>query len=155
MTLEQLNYGPVWNRLCSDYERKSKIIPPNGLLINLIIWNATAKKSSPALRFVTRLGPRFSRNATLIPLGHLLLDPTAGRVLSLPPCSRGRGHRRRSSPPGCARRACHRRRSSPPGRAHHPSPPSSRQACQEAPPSPLSSSPPATGPLLHRASRRR
>ena len=81
-------YGPVWDRFTQIISEKSQIIPPNALLIILLFWNATAKKSTPTLRFETRLAPRFSQNATLSPCSPSVLssppDPDLDRA-SLPP----------------------------------------------------------------------
>ena len=50
---------------------KSKIIPPNVLITNRLIWNANAKKKIGPL-IETRLAARFSKNAGLFPTRSLL-----------------------------------------------------------------------------------
>ena len=79
---------PCLGPLYSDYKQKSQIITSNALLIIMLFWNATAKKSTPTLHFETRLAPRFSQNATLSPCSPSVLssppDPDLDRA-SLPP----------------------------------------------------------------------
>ena len=77
---------------------KSKIIPPNALITNWLIWNANAKKSSPTLLIETRLPARFSRNARHFPT-RSLLPSSASHTRDL-----DRGHRPAPSslPPAAA-----------------------------------------------------
>ena len=62
-------FGIAYAQIMSE---KSKIIPPNTLITNWLIWNANAKKSSPTLLIETRLPARFSRNARHFPTRSLL-----------------------------------------------------------------------------------
>jgi len=66
---------------------KSKIIPPNALITDWLIWNANAKKSSPTLLIETQLPARFSKNARLFPT-RSLLPSSASHTRDL-----DRGHR--------------------------------------------------------------